>query len=298
MKKTLATVVLIILNSLAFSAGIWAAFGTMMYNVTMTDILPGVLFLTFLPSPLILVWRSLREGYGFSKQRFLLCTVLPPYIVTTAVNIVMAALAETIGSENGGWGGLALAALIIACGVATVGLTVSTVIWMILGERFERIRSDRTKKVLAIILLTLCSTIICGGLRGLLSIPMPRVSYVFLKTTLPTPRIVSYVRGILLSVILPAVPIGFGVSALMRIYREKYSLKAPLFLLCSFLPTLLISGGVAAAEYYRFGEKEYYFYHQSFIASIDTLLFTAAVAVIAAVIYAVTALIRGRQHGN
>lgn len=293
MKKTLATVLLIIFTALGFSAGIWAAFGSMWYNVTMTDILPGILFLTFLPSPLILVWRSLRDEYGFSKRRFLLCTVLPPHIVTTAGNIVMAVLAATVGSENGGWGGLALIALIMVCGAATVGLTVSEVIWVTLGESFERIKSDRVKKALAIILLILCSTIICGGLRGLQNVPMPWVSYVYLKST---PLIVSYVRGTLLSAVLPAVPIGFGASALMRIYRKDYSLKAPLFLLCAFLPTLLIFGGVAAAQYYRYREKGYYFYHHSFTASIDTLIFTAAVAVVAAVIYAITSLIRGRRH--
>lgn len=291
MKKTSATVMLIILNALAFSAGSWAAFGTMMYNVTMTDILPGALFLAFLPSPLILVWRSLRDGYDFSKRRFLLCTIIPPHIVTMVANIVWAALAATVGSENGGWGGLAMIALIMVCGAAAAGFTVCVVGWVDLGEHFERIRSDNVKKALAIILLILCSTVICGGLRGLQNFPMPWVSYVYLKTT---PLIVSYIRGTLLWVILPAVPIGFGVSALMRIYRKEYSLKAPLFILCAFFPSLIIAGVRMTLIYY--GDKEYYFYRPGFTDPLDTLIFTATVAVIAAVICGITALIRSKRH--
>lgn len=288
MKNPFITIALIVLNTLAFSAGIWAAFGSMWYSVGRVDLLPSILFLAVLPSPLVFVWRSLRDRYGFTKRKFWLCTILPQYIVSVIAGVILSA----IGAAAGGMGSLAVLAFIVVIGAANIGLIVCAWAWVEIGELCERIKSDRVRKVLAIILLIPCGVFICGGLRGLLDSPLSGlVSVVYTNTK---PYVVSYITGILRAAVILAIPLGFGASALMRIYREEYSLKAPLFVLCAFLPTLLISGGMTAAKYYS--DKEHYFHSHGFTESLDTLLFTAAIAVMSAVIYAVSALIRSRRH--
>lgn len=167
MKKPFITIALIVLNTLAFSAGVWAAFGRTWYSVGSVDLLSSILFLVFLPSPLVLVWRSLRDRYGFTKKKFLLCTILPQYIVS----IIAGALLLPIGAAADGMGSLAVLAFIMKLGAANIGLIVCVWVWVEIGELLERIKSDRVRKVLAIILLIPCGVFICGGLRGLLDLP-------------------------------------------------------------------------------------------------------------------------------
>lgn len=294
MKKALAVIALILLNALAFSAGVWAVFGSWSYYVGKIDLLPGILFVAALPSPLVFVWHFFRDRFDFDKGKFFLCTLLPPYIVTAAASAIMLTIA---GAEDngGGWGGLAALALALACHIAKVGLIVSAVVWVTCDELFERIRSDRFKKALVIVLLTVCGVFILGKLHGLLDLnPLSRLYVAAVYVIGTKPPVVSHITGTLAAAVILAVPIGAGASALMRAFREEYSLKAPVFMLCAFLPTLLISGGMTAARY--FNDMERFFYYHEFTDSLDALLFTAVIAVMSAIIYAISALIRGRRR--
>lgn len=285
MKKTsTATVWLIILNALVFLAGICAALNVMRSSA---DLLFGALFLAVLPAPLVIVWSYFRESYGFTKQKFYLCTLLPPFILSTAANIVMMILAATVGSENGGWGGLAMLVLIMAnCG-ATFVLMFAIVVW----TSGELAKSDRAKKVWAIILLGVCGTIICARLRGLLSFPFSGL--VVIAYSDRQDYRVTYILGILRAAAILSIPLGFGVAKLMKIYKEKYSLKPPLFILLAFLPSLLISGGLFAG-YFELPEQYYRFF--KFTDHIQTVIFTAALSLVSAIIYAVAAFIRSKMH--
>ena len=291
MNKTFATVSLIVLNLIAFVMGIWAAFGSMWYTVAGVKLLPTLLFIAVLPSPLALVWRSFRDNYGFSKAKFYLCTALPPFIALIGVGAWLMVLVNTVGSQNGGWGGLALLAMIFAISGGVVGLVVSTTVWTTVSEVWGNILGDRAKKAIAIIMLIICGTIICGGLRGLVESPI--ISIVHFR---PNERsfIVFYACNVLADAVIPAIPLGFGAAALMRVYSKEYSLKAPLFLLCAFLPTLLISGGSMLKQYLKDNEK--IFYHHEFTVPLDMAIITLLIAVIAAVVYAVGAIIRSRRH--
>lgn len=287
MKKSLLTVALIVLNTLAFFAGIYAAFNVAIQ--TPVDLLLGVLFLAVLPAPLVFVWGYLRDGYGFGRLKFFLCTLLPPFILSTAANIVMLILALTVGSQNGGYGGLALIALIMAnCG-ATFVLTLAIVLWTTFCEF---VKSDRARKVWAIVLLGVCGVIICCRLRGLLGLSYSgMVSIIYHDER---EFIVTYLLGILRGAAIWAVPLGFGAAKLMKIYRDEYSLKPPLFMLLAFLPTILISGGIILARYSEF--KEHFFTGFNFMIQLETAIFTVTLALASAIIYAVAALIRSKRH--
>lgn len=285
MKKTsTATAWLIILNALVFLAGICAALNVMRSSA---DLLFGALFLAVLPAPMVLVWRYFRESYGFTKLKFFLCTLLPPFILSTAANIVMMILANTVGSQNGGWGGIAMLGLIMAnCG-ATFVLMFAIVVW----TSGELAKSDRAKKVWAIILLGVCGTMICARLRGLLSFPFSR--FVVIVYSDRQDYRVTYILGILRAAAILSIPLGFGVAKLMKIYREKYSLRAPLFILLAFVPSLLISGGLFA-EYFELPEQYYRFFN--FTDHLETVIFTATLALVSAIIYMIAAFIRSRKH--
>lgn len=285
MKKTsTATVWLIILNLVGFFAGVCAALNVMRSSA---DLLFGALFLAVLPAPLVFAWSNFRDGYGLTKRKFYLCTLLPPFILSTAANIVMMILAATVGSENGGWGGLAMLGLIMANSGATFVLMFAIVVW----TADELAKSDRAKKVWAIILLGVCGTMICARLRGLLSFPFSGLVMIVYSDR--QDYRVTYILGILRAVAILSIPLGFGVAKLMKIYKEKYSLKPPLFILLAFLPMLLISGGL----FVRYFElPEYYHRFFNFTDHLETAIFTAALAIISAIIYAVAAFIRSRKH--
>lgn len=293
MKRTFAIISLIVLNALAFFAGIWAAlssgesgqsFGAFLWR--------SVIYLAAVPAPLALVWGAFRDVYGFRKLNFYLCTLLPPFIISSALNIIMFILALTVGSQNGGYGGLALIGLIMAnCG-ATFVLIIAMVLWTTFCEL---VKSDRAKKVWAIILLGVCGTIICGRLRGLLEWPFSGLVTMIYSDK--QEYIVTFILGIFRAAAVLAIPLGFGAAKLMKIYREEYSLKPPLFMLLAFLPTLLISGGLMIARFTKFPEfPEYWFFYNKFTDQLETVIFTVTVALISAIIYAVAALIRSKKH--
>lgn len=289
MKRTFAIISLIVLNALAFFAGICAAlsfgesgqrFGEFLWR--------SVIYLAAVPAPLALVWGAFRDVYGFRKLNFYLCTLLPPFIISSALNIIMFILAVTVGSQNGGYGGLALIGLIMAnCG-ATFVLIIAMVLWTTFCEL---VKSDRAKKVWAIVLLGVCGTIICGGLRGLLNFPFSRFTLIYSDKQ---KNIVTFILGILRGAVILAIPLGFGAAKLMKIYREEYSLKPTLFILLAFVPTLLIAGGLMIARFTEF--PEYWFFYNNFTDQLETVIFTVTVALISAIIYTVAAFIRSRKH--
>lgn len=293
MKQKTATVLLIILNALAFSAGIWAAFGSMGGSERFwAAIMPSILFLAVLPSPLVFVWRYFRDMYNFRKTKFFICTLVPPHIITAVICAVLVVLMCT--ADSTGYGGLVALALLIALLVAQSCLMTSAVVWVSLEELFEKIKSGLIKKLLALALLAVCGAVIFSGLYVLLNgnLFMQLFGNVFLKTSVEASYIASYILNTLLQALIPALLIGFGVAALMRVYLEEYSVKAPLFMLCAFLPTLLIAGVRLALRYSA--DTKYYFYHSTEL--FDTLIFTAAIAVTTAAISALTAFIRSRRH--
>lgn len=290
MKKTPATVLLIIFNAIAFFAGICAAFtsgeggdntGAFLWRCA--------IYLAAVPAPLALVWSVFRDVYGFRKLNFYLCTLLPPFLISSALNIIMVVQLKTVGSQNGGYAGLALIGLIMANSAATFVLTIDILLWTGLCEL---VKSDRAKKVWAIVLLGVCGTIICGNLRGLLEFPFSGLVVTVRSGQMP--RIVSDSLEILCVSAVPAIPLGFGVAALMRFYREKYSLKPPLFMLLAFSPTLLIAGVLMAAQYSKI--YEYYYFFNDFTDRLETVIFTLTVVIASAIIYGISALIRSRRH--
>lgn len=279
MNKTLATVSLIILNSMAFSAGIWAAFGSMWYNVTI-DFLPGILFLAFLPSPLVFVWRSLRDGYGFSKRRFLLCTILPPHIVS----LISGALILMMGAAAGGWGGLGVLSVAMTWYFAKIGLIISATAWVRVDECLAAVKRYNGRKALSIVLLTLC-----GAALG-------NSAYMFLEPV-PLPRVYAkdltglIVQQLTVALII-AVPVGIGLTALARFYGRRYSLGFPIFLLCAFLPSISLGVWRAVAN---FRDVEYFFIRDKFLnplKSLAVLLTTLAVTVI---LYVIVSAVRRKK---
>ncbi|MDE6733073.1 MAG: hypothetical protein K2J77_09390 [Oscillospiraceae bacterium] len=290
MKRTFAIISLIVLNALVFFAGICAAFSSGEGGNSIGAFLwRSAIYLAAVPAPLALVWGVFRDVYGFRKLNFYLCTLLPPFIISSVLNIVMVVQLGSVGSQNGGYAGLALIALIMANSAATFVLTIDILLWTMFCEL---VKSDRAKKVWAIILLGVCGTIIFSRLRGLLEFPFSGLVVTIRSGEMP--RIVSDSLEILCVSAVPAVPLGFGVATLMRFYREKYSLKPPLFMLLAFAPTLLISGVLMAAQYSRI--YEYYYFFNNFTDRLETVIFTAIVAIVSAIIYAISALIRSKRH--
>ncbi len=184
---------------------------------------------------------------------------------------------------------MALIALIMANSGVMFIFFIAEVLWLTFAEL---VKSDRAKKVWAIILLCVCGVIICSTLRGLLSFPLSGLVAIVYSDR--QDYIVTYILGILRAAAILSIPPGFGAAKLMKIYKEKYSLKPPLFILLAFLPTLLISGGLLAVRYSEY--PEYYFYKLQFTNNLETVIFTAALALVSAIIYAVVALIRSRKH--
>lgn len=280
MKQRTATAWLIILNVLAYFAGAWAAFGSMIDAQSIGEAVgKSIIFLVVFPAPLVFVWRFFRFTYDFTKKKFFLCTLLPPYIVTLVFGFIVLS-----------WG---LTGLLITflCNAVTLCLIISTVIWVSVGGRGEK----SPNKAAAIVLLVVCGALVFWRLFGLLNSPVAAmVGFVYRKEPISAAMVVRYIFRKLVPAAVLALPVGYGVSKLMKIYREEYSLKPPLFMLCAFVPNLLIAGVRVVLEY--LGDKEKYFYTFEFRAPLDTFIMTAALALVSAIIYSVAAFIRSRKH--
>lgn len=288
MNKALATITLIILDALAFSAAVWATFGSSAAGMMgdSSELAARILLLAALPFPLIFVYRLFRRKYGFTMRKFLLCSLLPPYIVSITASVI---LLSPLGPETQGWGGLVMLSVIVAWHLVTLGLMFSAAVWISLDQVFEYIKHYEVRKTFSIILLILCGAAIGNGLHLLLfQNTLPTVSIVIVSNT--SAGIGSYITKTLVKAGIEAVPAGIGAAALARFYRNEYSVKPAIFMLCAFLPTFLISGGLTAAEY--FNHKKYFPYHSE---SFDNLLFAAAILTVTVIIYAVSSAVRRKK---
>lgn len=273
MKKWIATVLLIILNALAYFAGAWVAF------ISMSDtqsVVKSIIFLAALPAPLVFVWRFFLLTYGFTKKKIFLCTLLPPFLVTAVLGAVITFL-----------GGLAGLGVSFVCHAATICIMISTVIWVSVGGRGGK----SPNKAAAVVLLGVCGAAILQSLNRLLFSPIGLMISFVIKPNISSKVAQQAVRTLIMSAIL-FLPIGFGAAKLMKIYKEEYSLKPPLFMLCAFAPSLIIAGVRMPFEY----NSEPHVIYAEFEAQLDTLILTATIALVSAIIYTAAAFIRSRRQ--
>lgn len=276
MKKPLAVALLVVLSLIGYSAAVLLSFGSAWYSVILVeDIGSRILFASALPFVTIFAYRLFRDCYGFTMKKFLFVLCMPPYAGSVAVSVVLI----VIGIFSGGWGGLGALSIAITWHFAVVGLLVCTIVWAAALDAVDRICRYNVKKIISLIVLTLCSAAVGSGIY--------RVNTVFPffainSVNINTPAIVT--------ALITAVPVSIGLTALMHFYKNEYSLNPPLCLLCIFLPTFLISGAMLANAYFSGGE--YYRYSNEFYASRQNLIGITAIFLATAVLYAAFSLIR------
>lgn len=281
MKKWTAIVLLIIFNVSAYFAGAWAVFGSMIDSQSIGEgVVKGIIFLAALPAPLVIVLRYFMFTYDFTKAKFFLCTLLPPLGAMAFFGVFLIFLGGYLGAVAS-----------FACHAVTIFMMISTVVWVFAGGRGEK----SPNKAAAIVLLTVCGALILWRLFGLLNSPLAiTMAYVYKKEPITAALVSRYVFGKLIPTLALALPVGFGVSRLMKIYDEDYLLKPPLFMLCAFAPSLIIAGVRMMLAY--LGDKEGYFYGFEFRAPFDTFILTAALALVSALFYAAAVFGRSRRH--
>lgn len=286
MPQKTATVLLAVCSIIVFAAGVLTMFGSVLYSVNFEGILPRILFLAAFPAPIMFAYRLFRDRFGMDLNKFSARALLPPYIFSASICGVIL----VIGIFIGGWGGLGALAIAMTWHFATIGMIIASMIWLAIAHLFERLHSQGIKTALSLVLLILCGMALGGGLhRILLPTGLPIVSH-----TSSTPRIVVYITNALIKSAIMALPIGFGVAALMRYYRAEYSVRAPLFMLCAFFPTLLLSGVNTAKTY--FNDTTYYLTRGEFTDALNTLIFTAVITVMTAVFGAVFSVVLRKKH--
>ena len=277
MKKTLAVLLLVILSLIGYSAAVLLSFGSAWYSVISVGEIGGrILFAAALPSPLIFVYRGFRDCYGFTAKKFLFTLCIPPYAGTIVVSVVLI----VIGMFIGGWGGLGALSIAITWHFATVGLLIGTIVWITVLNAVDRIHSQNVKKIVSLIILTFCCAAAGSGVyrvNDLVSFSMVNNNTVTIVTAMIT-----------------AVPIGIGLTALARFYKREYSLSPPLCMLCIFLPTFLISGGILINSYLNGGE--YYKFSNEYYVSRLNLIGTAAILSVTVVLYAIFSAVRRRRQ--
>lgn len=279
MKKSLAVVLLVVLSLIGYSAAVILSFGSAWYSVISAgNIVSKILFAAALPSPTIFVYRLFRDCYDFTMRRFLFALCIPPY----AGSIVLSVVLIVIGMFTGGWGGLGALSIAITWHFAAVGLLVCTIVWTVALDAVDRIRRYNVKKIVSLIVLTLCAAVVGSGIYRV------NTFFPFLKINSANVNTAAIVTALI-----TAVPISVGLAALVRFYKNKYSLNPLLCMLCMFLPTILISGATLANAY--FGGGEYYRYLNEFYASSQNLIGITAIFSVTVVLYAVFSAIRRRQ---
>lgn len=275
MKKSV--VLLVVLSLIGYSAAVLLSFGSAWHSViSVGEIGSRILFATALPSPLIFVYRVFRDYYGFTVTKFLLTLCVP----TFAGTIVLSVILIIIGTFAGGWGGLGALSIAITWHFVTVGLLVCTIGWITALNALDRIRRHTVKKVVSLIVLTLCSAAVGSG--------------VYRVNGLASFWAVSNDAVTVVTALITAVPIGVGLTALVRFYKKEYSLSPPLCMLCIFLPSLLISGAALINVYLNGGE--YYKFSNEYYASRQNLIGTAAILSVTVILYAVFSAVRRKRR--
>ena len=211
-------------------------------------------------------------------RRFFFALCIPPY----AGSIILSIVLIVIGMFTGGWGGLGALSIAITWHFAEIGLLVCTSIWIAALNAVDRIRRYNVKKIVSPIILTLCAAVVGSGIYRV------NTFFPFLKINSANVNTAAIVTALI-----TAVPISVGLAALVRFYKNKYSLNPLLCMLCMFLPTILISGATLANAY--FGGGEYYRYLNEFYASSQNLIGITAIFSVTVLLYAVFSAIRRRQ---
>lgn len=277
MKKPFAVVLLVILSLIGYSAAVIMSFGSAWYSVvSVRGIGYRILFAAALPSPLIFVYRVYRDRYGFTAKKFLFTLCIPPY----AGSIVLSVILIIIGTIAGGWGGLGALSIAITWHFATVGLLIGTIGWITALDAVDRIRRHNIKKIISLIVLTLCSAAVGSG--------------VYRVNDLVAFSVVNNNTVNIVTALITAVPISVGLTALVCFYKKEYSLSPPLCMLCIFLPTLLISGATLINSYLNGGE--YYRFSNGYYVSSLNLIGAAAILSVTVVLYAVFSVVRRRRQ--
>lgn len=144
-RKTAAVMLFIILDALAFAAGVWITFGHDLWHVVRIeyDMIRRILFLAALPFPLLFVFRHFRDRYGVDMAHFCLYSLLPPFCVLVITSVVLYAVAAATAD---GWGGLAVMGLIVILYGITFVLLFISLIWVYVGQLFENIKTFRGTK--------------------------------------------------------------------------------------------------------------------------------------------------------
>lgn len=263
MKKVIATILLIILAAVVLLAGFWEAVSSFLVEPVHGG---SIILIVVFPAPLVFVCRFFQNKFGFTKTKFILCTLILPTILLSLSGMSLMV-----------WG-LAGFTLSIPYYFAVYFYIISTAIWLLVKVPCRR-------KVPAIILLTVISVLI---LLNVHNIPQMSARWFWLID----PSIaVRQIFNALINTMILMLPLGYGVSALMKIYRDEYSLKPPLFMLCAFAPALIIAG-VQMPLYYYSDER---YSNSLFKSSRDSFIFTAMVAIFSVIIYAVTEQIRRKR---
>lgn len=277
MKKPLAVVLLVVLSLIGYSAAVLLSFGSAWHSViSVGEIGSRLLFAVVLPAPLIFVYRVFRDYYGFTVTKFLLMLCLPPFAGTLVLSVILI----VIGSFAGGWSGLGALSIAVTWHFATIGLLVCTIGWITALNSLDRIRRRTVKKAVSVIVLTLCSAAAGSG--------------VYRVNDLVSFWAVSNDTVTVVTALITAVPIGVGLTALVRFYKREYSLSPSLCMLCIFLPSLLISGAALINVYLSGGE--YYRLSNEYYASRQNLIGTAAVLLMTVVFYAVFSAVFRRRR--
>ena len=287
--KSMATAIFVILDAIAFSVIAWVTFGYDVWRgqillILHSDIISRILFLAVSPFPLLFVCRYLQNKYGVALWTIFLCSVLPPLIISlfTGVILIILGLATTGMGDLLVLGGLFMLALV------SFGLISCMVAWIYVGQLFENIKRYGARKALSIVLLILCGAAIGNGLNMLLSNYF--VSIVISDTS---PQIITLNTNSIVKATIIAIIAGVGLAALARYYRNEYSVNFPVFLLCAFVPTFLISGIKAAATY--FNDTTHYLHKEEFRDRADNLLFAAAILAMTVTAHAISSAVRRKK---
>ena len=284
-RKTAAVMLFIILDAFAFAVGVWITFGHDLWHVVRIDMIRRILFLAALQFPLLFVFRHFRDRYGVDMAHFCMYSLLPPFCVLVIASVVLYAVAAATAD---GWGGLAVMGLIVTLYGITFVLLFIAFIWIYAGQLFENIKRSGVRKAFSVILLILGGAAIGNGLY-IFVFPHPSVNVSSVYTSNFSP----YIAITLYKAAVEAVPVGIGLAALGRYYRDEYSLKLPIFLLCAFAPTFLSSILMAWKVY--LDSPDYYLDEYEFFDRVDNLLFAAAILVMTVIIYAIFSAIRRKK---
>ena len=277
MKKLPILIVTAVLSIPTFALMLLAVFETMTapFYIVPYFLIRRVWLLIALSSPMVVAYDALREKFGVSLKGFLLTVCVTPIAAT----IIYGAVLLCIGVVVGGWSGLLALNYALGTGLAVMFTATSVAIWTVVYHNIELIKSEKAKKAIAIVCLVLCAAAVGASLREMTELRLLSVV------------ISRYKQYSLVEEILPILPVivfaGLAAAGILIFYRGKYGLKPPIFVLCAFLPGLLITGLRTVLEK---GDS------QKFHTQIENLVALAAAMAFSVMFYAVIRAIQAKKH--